>query len=150
MVTLYKKATPSQKRILRAVEGAVKNAADGHPEWQFTPTIARSIAKRAAGTLSAQWPGVLAASLPLSERSGERHTYSSTGPVSDPGTRSRADLSEPNGRGMSQRSRHPPLRFLRLWAGAMAKSARGRAPEREAAFVEVLRMISELEGSDDQ
>ena len=64
MVTLSKRATPSQSRILRIVEGAVLNVADakGLPrnEW-----LARSIAKRAAGTLTAQWPEVLAANTRL-------------------------------------------------------------------------------------
>lgn len=55
MVTLYKRATPSQQAILRAVEGAIKNVADCHPEYNLGPKFARSVAKRAAGTLYAQW-----------------------------------------------------------------------------------------------
>src|SRR5258708_36230971 len=45
---------------MRAVEGAVLNVADAHgrPRDRY---IARSIAKRAAGTLTASWPEVLAA-----------------------------------------------------------------------------------------
>ena len=61
MASLYKRATPSQVRILRVVEGAVKNAADGHPELEIPAHFPRSVAKRAAGTLTAQWPDVLAA-----------------------------------------------------------------------------------------
>jgi hypothetical protein len=64
MVSLYKRATPSQVRILWAVEGAVLNTADCHSELgailKPNPGLARSIAKRAAGTLTAQWPDVLA------------------------------------------------------------------------------------------
>lgn len=60
MVTLAKRATSSQSKMLKIIEGAVLNAADAHnlPRDEF---MARSIAKRAAGTLSAQWPIVLAA-----------------------------------------------------------------------------------------
>src|SRR5260370_35193289 len=60
MAPLYKRASPAQRRILRVVEGAVLNAADAHgrPRDRY---IARSIAKRAAGTLTASWPEVLAA-----------------------------------------------------------------------------------------
>lgn len=62
MASLYKRATPQQHRILRIVEGAVKNAADAHGlEWPHN--FARSIAKRAAGTLTARWRDVLAAKL---------------------------------------------------------------------------------------
>ena len=61
MTSLYNRATPSQKRILRIVEGAVKNAIDAHPGWNVPHNFARSVAKRAAGTLTAQWPDVLAA-----------------------------------------------------------------------------------------
>jgi hypothetical protein len=60
MVTLAKRASPSQARILRIVEGAVLNAADAHAKPR-DEQFARSIAKRAAGTLTAQWPDVLAA-----------------------------------------------------------------------------------------
>lgn len=51
MTSLYKRATPSQHRILRAVEGAVKNVADAHG-LEFSPRHARSIAKRTASTIS--------------------------------------------------------------------------------------------------
>src|SRR5690348_84508 len=47
--------------MLRIVEGAVKNVADKDGK-QFDPYHARSIAKRAVGTLTAQMPEVLAAS----------------------------------------------------------------------------------------
>lgn len=53
--------TPSQQRIFRAVAGAVRNAADGHPKWRISRVMAHSIAKRATGTLTAQMREVLAA-----------------------------------------------------------------------------------------
>lgn len=61
MTSLYKRATPPQARILRAVAGAVKNVGDAHPEYGLNEYMARSIAKRACGTLTAQWPDMLAA-----------------------------------------------------------------------------------------
>lgn len=67
MTSLYRRATPAQGAILRIIEGATKNAADAHPEIKVSARHRRSIAKRAAGTLSAQWPEVLAAN----RRSGE-------------------------------------------------------------------------------
>lgn len=71
MTSLYNRATPSQRRILRAIEGAIKNTCDAHTELQISPQHRRSIAKRAAGTLTAQWPEVLAAAgRPSSESSG--------------------------------------------------------------------------------
>ena len=66
MVTLAKRATPSQARILRIIEGAVLNTADAHG-FKRDERLARSVAKRAAGTLTAQWPEVLAGKPPKSE-----------------------------------------------------------------------------------
>ena len=61
MASLYKRATPAQHLVLRMVEGAVKNAFDVHPQGSCSVEyLARSIAKRAAGTLTAGWPDVLA------------------------------------------------------------------------------------------
>lgn len=41
----------SKTIVYRAVKGAMKNALDGHPKWSVPPALARSVAKRAAGTL---------------------------------------------------------------------------------------------------
>lgn len=66
MTTLSKRATPRQTKVLRIIEGAVLNAGHAHPEWKISPVMARSIAKRASGTLTAAWPDVLAGvSLPV-------------------------------------------------------------------------------------
>lgn len=62
MSTLSKRATPLQLQMLRIIEGAVKNAFDAHPELiglvllddRTIERFARSVAKRAVGTLSAQ------------------------------------------------------------------------------------------------
>lgn len=60
MATLWKRALPQQYRMMRIVRGAVLNAAHAHglpPSKGF----ANSVAKRAIGTLTGQWPEVLAA-----------------------------------------------------------------------------------------
>lgn len=55
MSTLSKRATPLQLQMLRIIEGAVINAHHAHPEPDITiECFARSVAKRAVGTLSAQ------------------------------------------------------------------------------------------------
>ena len=67
MATLYKRAAPRQRQVLRAVEGAVLNEADAHGRTRDR-IMARSIAKRAAGTISALMPRLLASeSLPASQ-----------------------------------------------------------------------------------
>lgn len=60
MSSLYRRASPGQIRLLRIVSGAVRNARDAHPDWPFDDRFETSIAKRAAGTLSAQLADVLA------------------------------------------------------------------------------------------
>ena len=60
MATLSKRATDDQKVILKVIDGAIRNAQHAHPEIQLTPSHRRSIAKRAAGTLSALWDEKLA------------------------------------------------------------------------------------------
>jgi hypothetical protein len=59
MATLYKRASPAQQLMLRIVAGAVRNAADAH-EVKLPRNFARSVAKRAVGTLSAQMLNTLA------------------------------------------------------------------------------------------
>lgn len=97
MSSLYRRATGPQSRMLTIVSGAVLNAAHAHPGHAVDKRFARSVAKRAVGTLSAQWQEVLAASGTPSgaERSGVasfrngshtgkarggRHTQGSAGP----------------------------------------------------------------------
>lgn len=60
MATLWKRATPSQYMMLRMVTGAVLNVQDHHGMVR-NYGFARSVAKRAVGTLLAQQPDVLAA-----------------------------------------------------------------------------------------
>lgn len=65
MATLSKRCSLNQKKLLRAIEGAVKNASDAHPEKAISPTMARSVSKRAVGTISAIWPELLVAASEL-------------------------------------------------------------------------------------
>src|SRR6185437_14938501 len=62
MTTLYKRASPQQAQALRIIAGAVLNTNDAHPgKYQgIDARFARSVAKRATGTLFAQMADVLA------------------------------------------------------------------------------------------
>lgn len=135
MASLYRRANPAQARVLRIVEGAVKNASDAHPELKISPQHRRSIAKRAAGTLTAQWPDVLAA----------RGSSDSREPEGTSGRGQSAHSAKPSGRGGCQVRTASPLRRLEqmLCRPLSAMKAAGET-ERVAAYVEVLRMISEL------
>lgn len=136
MTSLYKRATPAQVRILRIVEGAIKNAVDVHPEIQISPRHRRSIAKRAAGTLTACWPEVLAA---RGSSDSEAAETSASAP------RRSSQRNPAAGRGASHFSRRSPLRRLegQIASQLRALKADGR-DERVTAFIEVLRMISKL------
>ncbi len=138
MATLYKRATPSQRRILRAVEGAVKNYADAHVDFPFTPRVARSIAKRAAGTLTAQWPDVLAARFARSERAEK--TPGAT--IGTPGSQT----VKGSARGASQLSRRSPL--IRIWkelSWRVGAARKARQTERAETLVEILRVVASIQ-----
>ena len=61
MATLYKRANARQKRLLRIIEGAVHNTLHAHPDGLLdNERFARSVAKRAVGTISSQWGDLLA------------------------------------------------------------------------------------------
>jgi hypothetical protein len=60
MTTLYKRATSRQLLVMRIIEGAVRDAAQAHRGETDIARLARSIAKRATGTLTAEMPDVLA------------------------------------------------------------------------------------------
>ena len=137
MTTLYRRATPSQYRILRVVEGAVRNAAHAHPNIEIPQSFARSVAKRATGTLTAQWAEVLAARSASSEASD----------VTGYDARSRVVSSQhaiQRGAVLPRRRRSP---LMRLWQD-IAKQMRALKtddPARYAAYQDVLRMIAGLQ-----
>jgi hypothetical protein len=135
MATLYKRATPSQARVLRIVAGAVKNAAHAHPGVVVTDRFARSVAKRAAGTLTAQWPDVLAAGQPSDKVGADNR-------ASAPPRRSTHQVKSCDGGERLSSYRRSPLHHE---LGIRARDARkaGNA-EREAAFVEALRLSAEF------
>lgn len=149
MVTLSKRSTPAQDRVLRIVEGAVLNEADAHgkPRDELT---ARSIAKRAAGTLTAQWPEVLAVStrLPAKRpvpdgkcRACERRAELVERAV----MRERQALTRNAGRRAPQLLRRPPL--VVLWEQVkreMWHLKRSDDP-RTQTYIEFLKMIDALQ-----
>lgn len=152
MVSLYKRATPAQELLLHIVEGAVLNAMDAH-NIKRDPRMARSIAKRAAGTLSAQWQDVLAAN---TGPSGKR-TASQNGNRCRACER-RANLVEL--RACKERSAHSTLRqlergasqfnrrfpLLTLWKRLQRQMwyLRRNDQVKFEARVELLRMIDKL------
>lgn len=119
----------SSKRIYRAVAGAVRNVADCHPDWDMHhPQAARSIAKRAAGTLRAQWPEVLAATPSATPR--------------------RNANSRRRGGGGSLGHRLPPFsaRLHREVSRLVRPAKDAGNTERVAALIEVLRIIADMRG----
>lgn len=136
MATLYKRSTPSQKRILRIIEGAVKNAEHAHPETKISDRFARSIAKRAAGTISAQWPELLAVVTP-SARAVSDSTKASP---------SSAKLGSQRRGGRHTWCSRPSFHTINVRLGAMAGWARKAGHlTRAAAFEDALRVIASVE-----
>lgn len=135
MASLYKRATPSQTRILRIVEGAVRNAAHAHQGVTVPNTFARSVAKRAAGTLTAGWPEVLAAKLTPSNRS--------VGRVNGPAAHGGLSLVKSAKRGSPWVSRRSPLDDLWRRCSKMVGVAK-RAGDQHTiqALIEVLKLIA--------
>jgi hypothetical protein len=156
MVTLSKRATPSQDRMLRIIEGAVLNAFDSKG-MRRNPVFARSIAKRAAGTLSAQWPEVLSANTTPTEGQSvtrttdaqERRVISFPGrehvtPANDGETGAQV-VSAPARRGSSRHTgRSPLLTLRRQLAMEMWQIRRNGDDGWIHAYVEVLRKIDRL------
>jgi hypothetical protein len=141
MSSLYKRASPSQKRILRAVEGAVKDAAHAHSNAIIPNSFARSVAKRAAGTLTAQWPEVLAAGFNQpSDRVGAGNSWTAQ-PRS-------AQSNQRVGRGSSYLQRRSPLPMLWKALSARIRPLRDCGQSEKAeALVDVLKMIAGMQRS---
>lgn len=158
MVTLAKRASPSQARILRIVEGAVLNASDAHA-MPRNEQFARSIAKRATGTLTAQWPEVLAANTrppksgPAADgkcRACERRKHATRTRVRrervKPYNGAAADRLPSAAQGApSQFNRRRPL--LELWKRLQQKMwviKRSGDQAKCDAYVDLLRMVDKL------
>ena len=58
MSSLYRRPTPFGAALLRITEGSARAAFHDHPDWgiKATDRAARSVAKRVAGTVAADWP----------------------------------------------------------------------------------------------
>lgn len=124
-------------RVYRAVIGAVRNTKHAHPHWPINETMARSIAKRATGTLTADWPAVLAAISTPSD-SGLESAVASRSPVSSSGSRRNGGRVGPTS------ARPASLRFIRNRIGYLAGHARRNGElDREAVLVEVLRLMAQ-------
>lgn len=147
MASLHKRATPAQAMLLRVVEGSIKNTCDAHQK-EFDPYFARSVAKRAAGTLSGCWPEVLAAK--PSEKIGvathavhvarsarkAQLVMSSDGSKVANGPRVGAGLNY---------MRLAPLRKLEKWMVRQMRDIKLSGNiERANAFIEVLREMSAI------
>lgn len=137
MTSLYKRASIRQRRVLRIIEGAVRNAAHAHPECNLLPTFARSVAKRATGTLTAQWPDVLALPREASDSANAKLHGGARAPDGDIG------FHRLSGRGGSHRiSGRPSFRRLHLALGRLAGDARRAGNmDRYAGLVDALRMV---------
>ena len=136
MSSLYKRASAPQARILRAVEGAVKNAADAHPEIQISPRHRRSIAKRAAGTLTAQWPDVLAATKPSSKARSQ---------LVEAARESQITVARRR-RAVRLRDGRSPLGLLKKQIAKAFWPLKAEPNEdRRQALIDVMRMISKIE-----
>ena len=141
LTSLYNRATPSQSRILRAVEGAIKNTCHAHPDLKISARDARSISKRAAGTLSAQWADVLSLRDSVALDSGSQDT-------SYPESLQSPQSAKATVRGASQPTRRPALRHLRgKLRYDMRRIKREEHPEYARAIIDVLKMIAELEAT---
>lgn len=147
---------PSQDMIFRAVAGAVMNTAHGHPDWWLDKIKARSIAKRATGTLSAQL-GELAVAKAPSDKDRENGV---TSPRSDraPSARKPQTLGhEPPSQGAHERrgtianqgckprGRPSPLRLAHIAVGILTGQARRAGDTKRAeALADALRVIGQL------
>lgn len=150
MVTLSKRATPQQRRILRAVEGGIKNALHAHPELQYDPRLTASIAKRITGTLSSRWSEVLAAQAP-SKKSVRNTMGPSNGPLATHIRRRLAKhgrgqrLSSVAGREGGAVSTPFPLHLLiKDLSGQIRPLLESGQGEKAQVLIEVLRTIDKL------
>ena len=129
-------------RIFRAVEGAVINTAHGHPRWKITDEMARSIAKRATGTLTAQWPDVSAARTQPSEANG-----SASMAVHWPPRRRYARTTKRRAATRPKARRGPLFKLWKLVSLEVGTAKRAGDEKRAAALIDVLRLIHGMRAS---
>lgn len=143
VTSIVNRATPAQARLYRIVDGACRDAVAKHPTWDFDRRLANSIAKRAAGTLSGQWPGVLALARSAPDSGGGA-------PCNPPHGGGGGVVANPRREGIATNAAQErdacdrvPLNRLHRRIGILAAAARRAGlAEREAALIEVLRLIA--------
>ena len=123
---------------MRAVAGAVKNALDAHPGWRAPKWLANSVAKRAAGTLTAGWPDVLAAQITPSEN-GRVGGFLPTRP-----SQLRGPATKTRGGGVSSCKGHLPRALLVTALARPLRQMKKTDPVRAEVYVEVLKLIDKL------
>lgn len=138
MATLWKRATPSQYRMLRAIAGAVLNTCDHH-QMDRDHRFARGVAKRAVGTLTAQWPDVLAAKANR-RQDGLRDIVWTRGPRG-----SEPCEGHPEGDRLRLLRRSPIRNLWKGYAAKMWKIKREGTPEEYAAHVRVLTLLDQAQ-----
>ena len=133
MSSLYRRASGPQFRMLAIVSGAVLNAAHAHPGHAVDKRFARSVSKRAVGTISASWPELLAASSPSgAERS-----------VSHP-LRNGSDHCKARG-GRHSRSAGPRFAPIIREISKLIRPAKlAGQTERAEALIDVMRIIGAI------
>jgi hypothetical protein len=148
MTSLYARATPRQAIVLRMIEGAVRNAAHAHPGRPIDDRMARSIAKRAAGTLTSQWGHVLAAPRVRSEGDAGhpvRQFAAGTGQLRTR-TRRNGSYQVSISRGASQQGpwRTPLILLHKAIAAQVSPARRAGRDERASALIDVLRTLGAM------
>jgi len=125
--------------MLKVIAGAVINVCDHHG-LQRDRKFARSVAKRAVGTLTASWPDVLAA-----KETRRRHNGSGE-IVRSPDLGGSHPVRRPSRRGPSQRLRRSPL--CKAWmkvSSEMCKYKHGlMSIEDYEANIRVLKILQRL------
>lgn len=137
------------------IEGAVVNAGHAHPEYSIDRRLARSIAKRAAGTLTSQWGSVLAAPALAAARSvGVPQKLVAEAPSGGDSFQAAPEVRwvEASDRPQTGKaatrvsSRGLAVSYVALAVAAMCGDARRRGDkERETALIDVLRMIAAMQ-----
>lgn len=146
MATLWKRASRNQMKLLHAVYGAVINEADAHGRIR-NETQARSISKRAVGTISALWPDVLvAASSPLSGgvAVGLDAAISNVGHTRSCPTCARRVAKHDAKRGGVSKGIKAPLRQLIRQISIPLRDIKRKDPVLAAAYIDVLRQADKI------
>ena len=139
MSTLYVRCSLRQAKLLRMVEGAVKNTADAHKGWfTYSPRLGRSIAKRAVGTLTAAWPEVLALPQQAASESAKGGSTGSSGAASA----TELCKSARWGRGHRFRDRASLRRVHKELSARAGDLRRSGQTERLTGIIEALRLIA--------